>query len=195
MATTSKPTPTFSLIIPVYNVEAYLKQCIDSVLEQEYTDYECILVDDGSTDNSPKICDEYANHDSRFKVIHKENGGLSDARNHGLKSSEGSYIFFIDSDDYLYNQTVLSSLYDIIQTNKDCDFICFNRIYFYQQDHIFKPLPKYPKEITGDCDIKNILVGLLKHGIFPISAYTKIIKRDFLLDNDIKFIKCYTFTK
>ena len=77
----------FSIIIPVYNVEKYLSQCIDSVLKQDFTDYEIILVDDGSTDNSPNICDEYAEKYTQIKVIHKTNGGLSDARNFGIKEA------------------------------------------------------------------------------------------------------------
>ena len=189
MNSTQKVELTFSIIVPVYNVEHYLKQCIDSIREQEYTNYECILVDDGSTDSSPKICDEYSRIDPRVKVIHKKNGGASDARNRGLEIASGNYIFFVDSDDYLYNSGVLTTLYDVIQSNSNYDFICFNRIYFYQKSNIFKQLQSYPKEITIDNDIKNIIVGLLKHGIFPISPYTKVIKRDFLVNNDIKFIE------
>lgn len=90
---------TFSIIIPVYNVEKYLNECVDSVLNQKNVDYEIILVDDGSTDNSGQICDEYLKKHSNVSVIHKVNGGLSDARNAGLESAEGDYILFVDSDD------------------------------------------------------------------------------------------------
>lgn len=90
-----------SVIIPVYNVEKYLEKCIDSVLKQTYSNLEIILVDDGSKDNSGKICDEYAEKDNRIKVIHKENGGLSDARNTGIKNSTGDYLSFLDGDDCL----------------------------------------------------------------------------------------------
>lgn len=100
-----------SVIIPVYNVERYLTKCIDSVIKQTYTNLEILLINDGSTDNSPKICEEYKNKDRRIKVIHKQNGGLSDARNVGIENAQGKYITFIDSDDdievdyikYLYN--------------------------------------------------------------------------------------------
>lgn len=91
----------FSVIIPVYNVENYLKECIDSVLKQNYLDYEVILVDDGSTDNSGAICDLYAEKYKKVKVIHKKNGGLSDARNAGLCMARGEYIIFVDSDDWI----------------------------------------------------------------------------------------------
>lgn len=90
-----------SVIIPVYNVEQYLDQCVQSVLRQTYTNYELVLVDDGSTDNSGHMCDEYAERESRIKVIHKENGGLSDARNKGTKEATGAYLTYIDSDDYI----------------------------------------------------------------------------------------------
>ena len=93
-----------SVIIPVYNVERYLKKCIDSILNQTYKNLEIILVDDGSTDCSSKICDEYAKNDTRILVIHKANGGQSEARNIGISESKGEYIFFVDSDDYIeYN--------------------------------------------------------------------------------------------
>lgn len=90
-----------SVIIPVYNVEPYLKQCLDSVLQQTYEDIEVILVDDGSTDNSGMICDEYTLRDSRIKVIHNEHCGQSDARNKGMWAASGDVISFIDSDDYV----------------------------------------------------------------------------------------------
>lgn len=90
-----------SVIVPIYKVESYLRQCVDSILNQTYKDLEIILVDDGSPDNCPQICDEYASLDSRIIVIHKKNGGLSDARNKALKVATGDYISFVDSDDWL----------------------------------------------------------------------------------------------
>ena len=94
--------PKISIIVPVYKVEQYLRQCLDSVLVQTFGDWECILVDDGSPDNSGSICDEYAKKDPRFRVIHKENGGVSSARNEGLKHTSGEWVYFVDSDDTLY---------------------------------------------------------------------------------------------
>lgn len=90
-----------SVIVPIYKVENYLYRCVDSIINQTYTNLEIILVDDGSPDNCPRICDEYAKKDSRIKVIHKKNGGLSDARNAGLDIATGEYIGFVDSDDYI----------------------------------------------------------------------------------------------
>lgn len=91
-----------SIIIPVYNVEKYLRVCLDSVINQTYSDYEVILVDDGSTDSSPAICDEYCKNDSRFQVIHQENMGLASARNTGIRAAKGQYLYFIDSDDCIH---------------------------------------------------------------------------------------------
>ena len=90
-----------SVIVPIYNTEKYLARCIESILCQTYTNLEIILVDDGSTDKSGDICDFYARKDNRVKVVHKKNGGLSDARNYGLKYATGEYISFVDSDDYI----------------------------------------------------------------------------------------------
>ena len=95
-----------SIIVPVYKVEQYLPKCVDSILSQTYTDIEVILVDDGSPDNCPGICDDYARSDKRVKVAHKTNGGLSDARNAGLDIASGEYIFFVDSDDWIEKEAI-----------------------------------------------------------------------------------------
>lgn len=105
-----------SVVLPIYNVQNYLKECIETVIHQTYTNIEVILVDDGSTDDSSKICDAYKQQDERIKVIHKKNGGLSDARNTGLKNAKGKYICFIDSDDYI-SQTYIEELYHLIEQN------------------------------------------------------------------------------
>ena len=104
--------PTISVIIPVYKCEKHLSQCIESVLNQTFQDFELILVDDGSPDSSPRICDEYAQKDKRIQVIHKINGGVSSARNEGLKVAQGEYINFIDSDDYIDSE-MLECLYKL----------------------------------------------------------------------------------
>ena len=100
-----------SIIVPVYNVEKYLPTCVDSILCQTFTNFELILVDDGSTDRSGIICDEYEKKDTRVKVIHKENGGLSSARNAGLYIAKGKYIGFVDSDDFIDKEMYIV-LYD-----------------------------------------------------------------------------------
>ena len=132
--------PKISIIVPVYKVEPYLKRCVDSILHQTFTDFECILVDDGSPDNCPDICDEYARKDKRIRVVHKENGGLSDARNAGLDIAQGEYIGFVDGDDYIHPQTyeimlkAMSSAkaeigclnYTFIQPNEEEKFCRYN---------------------------------------------------------------------
>ena len=111
--------PLVSIIVPVYKVEPYLRRCLDSIVNQTYTNLEIILVDDGSPDGCPQICDEYAARDKRIVVIHKENGGLSDARNAGLDICKGGYISFVDSDDWV-DETYIETLLDLsIKENAD----------------------------------------------------------------------------
>ena len=98
--------PMISVIVPIYKVEKYLMRCIKSIQNQTYTNLEIILVDDGSPDCCGEICEEFAKQDKRIRVIHKENGGLSDARNYGVERSHGQYITFIDSDDYVANNYI-----------------------------------------------------------------------------------------
>ena len=100
----------FSIIIPVYNLEKYLRECVDSILTQTFTDFELILVDDGTKDKSGIICDEYAKKDERVKVIHQENAGQAVARNTGTDIAQGEYIIYIDSDDYICDSAFLSKL-------------------------------------------------------------------------------------
>lgn len=104
--------PEISVIVPVYKAEQYLERCVKSILEQTYQNFELILVDDGSPDNSPSLCDEWAKNDNHIYVIHKENGGASSARNAGLKIAKGNWIAFADSDDWL-DRTALKTLYDL----------------------------------------------------------------------------------
>ncbi len=93
--------PQISIIVPVYNIEKYFHRCVDSILSQTFTDFELLLINDGSNDNSGAICDEYAAKDARIRVFHKENGGVSSARNLGLDNAKGEWITFVDSDDYV----------------------------------------------------------------------------------------------
>lgn len=111
-----------SIVVPVYKVEKYLKRCVDSLLNQTFKDIEVVLVDDGSPDNCPKICDDYSKIDERIVVIHKKNGGLSSARNAGLDKIKGDFVFFIDSDDWLASNDVLEKMYDKAVKEK-ADFV------------------------------------------------------------------------
>lgn len=114
--TKASKEPLISVIVPIYNVEKYLDKCVGSIIDQTYKNLEIILVDDGSPDNSPKMCDEWSKKDKRIKVIHKENGGLSDARNAAIDVAKGEYITFIDSDDYV-SYDFIAYLYKNIKSN------------------------------------------------------------------------------
>lgn len=111
-----------SIIVPVYKVEKYLHRCVDSIIAQSFKDWELLLIDDGSPDNSGKICDEYAAKDTRIRVFHKENGGVSSARNYGLKKAQGTWITFIDSDDWV-DVNFIADLYKPIESNSTLDFV------------------------------------------------------------------------
>lgn len=114
----------FSIIVPVYNTKTYLERCVKSILNQNYDGFELILVDDGSSDGSADICDEYAKSDKRVRVIHKKNGGVSSARNCGLKMATGDYVWFVDSDDYI-QQDALLILHEVVMRDKK-DLYVFN---------------------------------------------------------------------
>lgn len=179
--------PLISVIIPVYNVEKYLNQCINSVLNQGVKDIEIILINDGSTDNSGKICDEYAIKDNRIKVIHKENGGLSDARNSGINLAKGKYLLFLDSDDY-WMEDSLFKIYDIAK--KDTDIVFLTAAKFFDKSNII--------EDTFECLDKDKIKNKTKEQVFnylaqtdkfPVSACTKLIKRDLIVENQLFFEK------
>ena len=119
-----KNNPVVSVIIPVYNVEKYLEECIDSVLAQTYQNIEIILVDDGSTDSSGLICDRYAEKNTNISVIHQKNSGLSAARNSGLNKANGDYIYFLDSDDYI-SADAIEKLFSIAENDKS-DIVFFD---------------------------------------------------------------------
>ena len=115
--------PKVSIIVPVYKVEPYLRKCVDSILSQSFSDFELILVDDGSTDNCGLICDEYKEKDSRVRVLHQKNAGLSEARNKGIELAKGTYVMFIDSDDYI-EERLVECLYQKIEENSADIAIC-----------------------------------------------------------------------
>lgn len=152
-----------------------------------------ILVDDGSTDNSSKICDEYLSIDDRITVIHKPNSGLSDARNLGVNTAKGDYIMFVDSDDFLADESVVERLIrELDIPDEPYDFINFNCVYYYQKNNIYKPWPLYPESIVNSIDKNEVVVDLISLGLFPMSACLKIVKKSFLVENSISFQKGLT---
>lgn len=177
----------FSVVVPVYNVEDYLNECIDSILSQTFEDFELILVNDGSKDGSGKICDEYGAKDSRVKVIHKENGGLSDARNCGTKVTSGEYLIYLDSDDYISKNDFLECIYNKAQNG--ADIICYKfKKYFENSKTFLKCDYGFPQldEYTSLFEKINYLV---KSDSFYCSAWSKAIKLDLLRNNKIEFEK------
>ncbi len=182
-------TPTyFSIIIPVYNVEHYLTKCVESVLAQSFNSYEIILVDDGSPDNSGKICDTYAAQDNRVKVLHTVNGGSSDARNKGLSVATGQYVIFLDSDDYWDDASALSQLY-LSLTQKLSDILLFNcKDFDCSQNRMFRNRADYDLNVFNQSK-NEILTYLLQHNLFPGAAWILTVKRSLLKEHHIQFIK------
>lgn len=124
-------TPKVSILVPIYNNEVYLHECIDSIINQTLKDIEIILLDDGSTDNSPQICDEYAKKDNRIKVVHKENTGYGHTMNLGIEMATGEYIGIVESDDYV-ELDMFESLYNAtVQNNQKIDIVKSNHTVFY----------------------------------------------------------------
>ena len=154
-------SPKVSIIVPVYNVEKYLHRCVDSILLQTFTDFELLLIDDGSTDKSVGICDKYAFKDRRIRVFHKKNGGVSSARNLGIKKSNGVYILFVDSDDYLSpshlnNYIKYIGNYEIVYQG-----YCVFMEYSHNSEHVFTVSEKSAN--TKDSMI-DVLSDLLEVG-------------------------------
>ncbi len=183
-STTATANPLISIIISVYNIEDYLRECVNSVLAQTYTDLEIILVDDGSTDGSSVICDDYAAHDPRVRVIHKANGGLSDARNVGLDAATGSYIGFVDSDDrcdpHMYEllmQEVLACDADIVA----CAYYSFDTTATIAEEKqwLCGPLQRY------DLTTHDAMVMLLKDKELQNYVWNKLYRAE--LWQDVRF--------
>lgn len=169
-----------SLIAPVYNVEKFISKCLDSIFAQTHKNIEVILVDDGSSDSSGRIVDEYAQKDSRVKVIHKQNQGVSSARNSGLDIATGDYVCFADSDDFLepdYVEYLLN-----LAVDNDAEVALTTRMFttFYETPQIENDKPKV---YSGEDAAASILYYHI-----PIGVYCKIFKRDFLEKNAIRFI-------
>lgn len=178
-----------SFIIPVYKVEDYLRHCVNSITAQSYQEIEVILVDDGSPDRCPELCDELAANDNRIVALHKKNGGLSDARNAGIKKSTGDYVVFVDGDDFWIRNDSLMKLVAIASEHKDLDFIGFNCNYYYPDSNKMTAWVPYADELAKPTDKNKVTVALVENGTFPMSACLKLIKRDFLVDNELFFKK------
>lgn len=178
-----------SIIIPVYNVEQYLQCCVQSVLTQTYQDLQVILVNDGSTDSSGILCDQLAQQDSRIQVVHKENGGLSDARNAGLRVASGEYVLFLDSDDYYADNHVLDTLGNTLTQWDYPDALLFCRTDYYENLQSMHPELPYDEALLNKMDTPlECFAALLHSQRFNMSACFQILKRSVLVDNDIHFV-------
>ena len=189
-------SPFFSVVLPVYNVEQYLERCIDSILAQDYEDYEIILVDDGAKDKSSVMCDEWVRKDHRIRTIHKENAGLGMARNTGLEAACGKYIFFIDSDDYIL-PGLFRAIYNKIQDAEyDAVFYGFQRV--DAKGKVLLELTPSPSQMvyTNHDEIMNMLLPDFiardpKTGVsrnIRISAWNCCLNRELLCSCGLKFV-------
>lgn len=178
-----------SFIIPVYRVEAYLEHCVKSIITQTYANIEVILVDDGSPDSCPILCDKLSLEDNRIRVIHKPNGGLSDARNVGTKEASGDYIIYVDSDDFWMHSDDLNKLVEIAVANPQVDFIGFNCNYYYSSLDKYVPWPLYDNTLSSPTDKNEALAKLTSTSSMVMSAWMKMIKRTFIVENELSFIK------
>ena len=179
-------SPLISIIIPVYNTERYLNCCIDSILSQTFTDFELLLIDDGSTDKSGDICDDYAQKDSRIRAFHKKNGGVSSARNMGLENAKGVWIAFVDSDDYLKNSylNVLMS-----HTNEDIDLIIsFPEVIL--KDYSIK-LDRYTDGIVSQFNFEQLFVQYDMHE--HTSPWGKLYRAEVIKNFSLKFCEQLCF--
>ncbi len=178
-----------SVIVPVYKTEKYIRQCVDSLLSQTYPHIEVILVDDGSPDACPAICDEYARIDSRVKTIHQSNAGLSAARNTGIQNAAGAYVFFLDSDDYLESDAI--EMLAEKAGSLDCDLcFCDAKSFFDSKDDAGLKMPAYIRKkdyghTSGVCMVNRLIRG----NDYKTSSALLLIKKDLLIANHIEFYR------
>lgn len=171
--------PEVSVVVPIYNVAEYLPKCIDSILAQTFTDFEMILVNDGSKDDSPAICEEYAKRDERIRVVHKPNGGLSDARNEGMKYASGKYISFIDSDDFIEPEMLECCVNALHKA--DADIVIFDYYQYYQATGLKEVISNRFEEgkVYSLNDTPQLLTGIAN------AAWNKVYRRSLFADHGI----------
>lgn len=190
-----------SVIVPVYNVEKYLRKCVESILGQTYTDFELLLVDDGSPDGCPRICDEYAERDSRVRVIHKPNGGLISARNEGIRAARGSYVCILDGDDWAL-EGMLQFIHDTVaQSPEPPDMVLFAAHNVYE-DHMEETLNNVPEGYYGRERLeKEIFPYLLtdtrsglQGGVIQAHTWDKAFKRELIAEHYTREERIRVFT-
>lgn len=170
-------TPKISVVLPVYKVEKYLEKCVRAMLGQTYRNLEIILVDDGSPDNCPQLCDALAQEDPRIRVLHKENGGLSDARNEGTRIAEGEYITFVDPDD-MVTETYIEYLYSLIEKYNCAVSLCTHTVVFENGKEI-----RYGDGTDELLSAEECLHRMLYHDVIDTSAWAKLYRIDLARKN------------
>lgn len=171
-----------SVIIPIYNVEKYIRKCVDSIIRQTYKNIEILLVDDSSPDQCPLICDEYAKKDQRITVIHKNNGGLSDARNAGLKIAKGEYVAFVDADDYVDDNFIEILLNTAIKENADISVCSYYKVYKHK---IVAPTKSISSTVLNNIEAMRDIFTI--PSLCEVMAWNKLYKRDLFTHNNILF--------
>ncbi len=188
--------PKISIVIPVYNSAKYLRECLDSICNQSFEDWEIIAIDDGCRDESAAILDEYADHDKRIRVIHKANGGVSAARNDGLSAAIGEYVLFVDSDDWLEAEALLIYWDEACRVNADVVIADHNSIY---ESGLVKRYKFFSQNfVTSDRDMIDKLQQTMLYGSFSpyysencgylfAALWTKLFRREILIENHVEF--------
>ena len=170
--------PKISIIIPIYNAEAYVRRCLDSIKAQSFVDFEAIMVNDGSTDNSLQILDVYSREDDRFVIIDKPNGGVSSARQAGLDRAKGEFVIHADPDDYVSSHW-LEKLYDTIVSEQSdmviCDYV-----------RIMKSKQMVCHQVLENIDARQVIIGILKGKIWSVT-WNKLVRREHIIRNNISF--------
>lgn len=177
-------TPLVSVIVPVYNVELYLGKCLDSLINQTYSHLDILLINDGSTDASGKICDEYATRDSRIRVFHKENGGQASARNIGLDHAQGAYVSFVDSDDWL-DEDFYASYMSIFISNPKIDIVCFSfRLVYPDRESI---VYKIREGETAILEGEQLFREYSENLRFGAAACSHIVRREVVEELSLRY--------
>lgn len=175
-----------SIIIPIYNVQEYIDACVESACKQTYADLEIILVDDGSTDLSGDKCDKWRCRDSRIKVIHKTNGGLSSARNTGLDVATGTYIYFLDGDDYIEND-LLEKVIPYMQQSYDMVSFCYYAVYEHGEREFIKQLKYGSFSCNDELERQRFLINILLKGRIGWAAWSRVYRRDIIEKYNLRF--------
>lgn len=182
----------FSIIVPIYKVEQYIKTCIDSILSQTYKNYELILVNDGSPDGCGRICEDYAKSNKSIRVVNKENGGLSSARNAGLDIAVGSYVIFIDSDDFWDDNNALENIHkNLSETNADLLVFPAKRYYENENKYTYILSCEADRNRIINPDTREAIRYLLENNIYRAAAWNKVIKKSVIDEHKMRFREGY----